>query len=499
MKFKLFPKIIILFIISVVFVNCDKSEDGIPADLEIENFVWGGLNAYYLWQNDVPDLSDLRFSNQNELNGFLEGYSSPEDLFNNLLYTAENGYPENEKGYDRFSWIVDDYIALENAFQGISLSNGMEFVLFLENGSNTNAYGVVRYVVPGSDAETKGVLRGMVFNNVDGTQITTINYQDLLFGTNTDYTINLADFNGGNPVLNGNNIALSKSQLQENPVAIVKTFTEGAKKIGYLLYNQFASSYDGELNTAFATLQAEGINELIIDLRYNGGGSVQTATYLGSMVTQEPTTSVYAQQVWNEKVMENNDASDFLNYFTDNITNTDENGNVILNEAINRLNLTNVYFIVTEDTASASELVINALSAYITVNLVGEQTVGKQVGSITLYDSDGYGRYGDNLNVNHTYAMQPIVLEIKNANGENDPNGYVPDVLLSEDFGQISGAINLGILGDRTEPLLDRTIDFITTGSRTTGKLATSIKKEQITNSKLQRPFANEMYVKLKK
>ena len=73
--------------------------------------------------------------------------------------------------------------------------------------------------------------------------------------------------------------------------------------------------------------------------------------------------------------MKNGKASDFLNYFTDNIRNTDENGTVILEEPINSLNLSSVYFIVTNDSASASELVINALKAYIDVTLVGAQTV----------------------------------------------------------------------------------------------------------------------------
>ncbi|WP_343329819.1 S41 family peptidase [Polaribacter staleyi] len=498
MKLTFLPRILIIFIISTLFYNCNKTENNFPEDIEVQHFVWRGLNAYYLWQSSIPDLSDLSFSNQNQLNAYLEGFSSPEILFDNLLYTEENGYPANEKGYDRFSWIVDDYIALENAFQGITLSNGMEFELFFENGSTTNAYGVVRYVIPGSDAATQGVLRGMVFKAVDGTQITNTNYRDLLFGANTDYTINLADFNGGNPTSNGISINLSKSQLQENPVAITKTFDEGGKKIGYLLYNQFASSFDGQLNAAFATFKAEAINELIIDLRYNGGGSVQTATYLGSMITTQPNTDIYSQQIWNEKVMENNNPSNFLNYFTDRIRNTDENGNIILDEPINSLGLSTVYVIVTEDTASASELVINALSAYIDVKLVGTETVGKQVGSITLYDSDDYKRNGANLNTNHTYAMQPIVLEIKNADGENNPAGYTAEVQLAEDFGQISGNVNLGVLGDKTEPLLARTIQYITTGSRSTGKTTTTFNKNKITNSKLQRPFANEMYVDLK-
>ena len=502
MKLKLFPKIIVFFIISTLFFNCTKSEDGIPADLEVQNFVWRGLNAFYLWQGEVPDLADTRFNNQNQLNDYLQGSSSPENLFGSLLYTKENGYPEDKKGYDRFSWIVDDYVALENSFEGITLNNGMEFRLLEYANGSSNAFGYVRYVIPGSDAATKLVTRGMIFNQINGTQITENNYRSLL--ANTTYTIGLAEYNGGNPIANGKSISLTKENIQENPILVTNFFDEvsmktGAnRKIGYIMYNQFASSFDGQLNAAFLNLKAQGVNELIVDLRYNGGGSVKTATYLGSMIAQRSNTTLYSQQIWNEKVMDANDPSNFLNYFTDNISNFDENGTLILSEPINSLNLSSVYFIVTEDTASASELVINALSAYIDVNLVGTQTVGKQEGSITLYDSEDYSRNGANLNVNHTYAMQPIVLEIKNANGENNPEGYIPEVDLAEDYGQISGNLNLGILGDRTEPLLERTIEYITTGSRVSGKPNSSVKKEQITNSKLQRPFANEMYVDFK-
>lgn len=479
MRFKFLSKSVIILLISVFFFNCSSKSEDVPADLEVNDFVWKGLNAYYLWQSSKPDLADTRFSSQIELNNYLSGFPTPEILFESLL----------NRPTDRFSWIVDDYIALENSFEGITLNNGMEFNLYLENGSATNIFGVVRYVIPNSDAEAKGVLRGMVFNSVNGNQLTDTNYRSLLFGVSTDYTIDLADFNGGNPILNGSSISLSKSQLQENPIPIVKTFDEGANKIGYILYNQFASSFDGELNAAFGTLKAAGITDLIIDLRYNGGGSVRTATYLGSMITTESNETVFSKQVWNEKVMEANDPSYFFDYFTDTIDNDN------LNEPINSLDLQKVYFIVTEDTASASELVINALSAYIDVNLVGTQTVGKQVGSITLYDSDNLKRTGANLSINHSYAMQPIVLEIKNSKGENNPNGYIPEVELPEDFGQISGDINLGVLGEKSDPLLDRTIDYIINGSKSSGKVINLTKKEQITNSKLQRPFVNEMFV----
>ena len=285
MRFKFLSKSVIILLISVFFFNCSSKSEDVPADLEVNDFVWKGLNAYYLWQSSKPDLADTRFSSQIELNNYLSGFPTPEILFESLL----------NRPTDRFSWIVDDYIALENSFEGITLNNGMEFNLYLENGSATNIFGVVRYVIPNSDAEAKGVIRGMVFNSVNGNQLTDTNYRSLLFGVSTDYTIDLADFNGGNPILNGSSISLSKSQLQENPIPIVKTFDEGANKIGYILYNQFASSFDGELNAAFGTLKAAGITDLIIDLLYIGGGSVRTATYLGSMITTESNESVFSK------------------------------------------------------------------------------------------------------------------------------------------------------------------------------------------------------------
>ncbi|MEN8777143.1 MAG: S41 family peptidase [Polaribacter sp.] len=481
-------KIITLIFSFLLFFNCSEKVENIPLDIEINDFVWKGMNAFYYWQSDVPDLADTRFSNQRELNNFTSSFNTPEDIFQAVRFQPDV--------VDRFSWIVDDYVELENSFQGIRLTNGMEFKLYTYKGNDTNVYGVVYYVVPGSDAENKGVLRGMVFNGIDGTQITTTNFRTLLFGTNTSYTVNLADFNAGNPTVNGTTINLTKEEFQENPVAITKTFNEGTNKIGYLLYNQFASSFDAQLNAAFATFQSENITDLIIDLRYNGGGSVRTATYLASMINGTNTGKLFSQEFWNEKVMKATNPALFLNNFTDQIVNTDNNGTIILNEPINSLSLQKIYFIVTDDTASASELVINGMSAYIDVNLVGTKTVGKQVGSITIYDSDNYRRNGLNLNPNHTYAIQPIVLEIKNANGENNPNGYIPNIELAEDFGRDDDTINLGVLGEKSDPLLDRTITFITTGGKyLLGKSSFSFEEKPMLDSKIMQPFSQEMYV----
>ena len=475
----------LILLFSIFIVSCSE-KDNAPKNIEVQNFVWKGLNAYYLWQDLVPDLADKRFSNDNEVYSYLSGYDNPADLFYNLLYMP-NEYPKDPNR--TYSWIVDDYIALEQAFAGIRLTSGMKLE-GADYADGSGGYYIYVYdVVNGSDADTQGVTRGMIITEVNGTTITRDNVNDLL--DNDTFTIHLANYNGGNPVSNGTTITVTKSQVTENPVKVSNVITNGGHTIGYLLYNQFSSDFDGDLNTEFANFKSAGITDLIIDLRYNGGGSVKTATYLGSMITGQYTGELFAKQIWNHKVIAANDPSIFINNFTDRILNKNSQGNVVLDEAINSLNLNTVYFIVSDGTASASELVINALKAYIDVKLVGVQTYGKHVGSITLYDSDDYTRYGDNLK-SHTWAMQPIVLEIQNKNGENAPEGFIPEVIMEEDPG------NLGILGDPTEPLLERTIQYITTGAKGFPTMKKGVQFSPAWNSNMMYPDYNNMYVELK-
>jgi carboxyl-terminal processing protease len=486
-------KIFINSILATVFLctSCEKQKSySIESTVNdrLHQFIWNGLNTYYLWQKEVLDLADNKFANSQDLYFYFKGYSSPEDVFESLL----------NRPTDRFSWIVEDYIALENSFQGINVSNGMEFGLVQYKDKSNNIYGYVRYVIPNSDAATKAVSRGMLFTNINGSQLTIDNYQALLFSDTSDYIVGFANYNDGNPVSNTTSVSLSKIETQENPIAITKVFTEGSKKIGYLLYNQFARNYDGQLNAAFANLKSENINELIIDLRYNGGGSVSTATYLGGMITGQFTGQLYSQEVWNDKIRNAFSANSFINNFKDEIRNTDVNGTVILQENLNSLGLGKVYFITSYSTASASELVINSLSSYIDVKVVGKTTRGKQVGSITLYDSDNLQRTGNNLNPNHRYAMQPLVFEISNKENKNYPNGIVPGITLpgvelGEDYN------NLGVLGERSDPLLERTLVYITTGSKSSNIKSNSFDFNEIFNSKLATPAKDNMFIDLKK
>ncbi|MBF4473243.1 S41 family peptidase [Flavobacterium sp. HJJ] len=434
-----FKVTLLLFLAFFIFQSCEDNDDvAPPASLEVNDFIWKGLNLYYLWQADVPNLADNRFANQTELNNFLKGYTKPEDLFNALRVAPS---------IDRFSWIVSDYLTLEGQLQGTTKNDGVDFGLYLKASGSTEIFGWVRYIIPNSDASAKNIKRGDIFYGVNGTQLTTSNYQSLLLNAES-YTLNLADYNNGVITPNGKSVSLTKTVLNENPILINNVIETGGHKVGYLMYNGFYPNYDTQLNEAFASLKSKGITDLVLDLRYNGGGSIQSATRLASMITGQFTGKVFSKQRWNDKInsyFESEDPEALKNLFTSTVGSA----------PLNSLNLPKVYILTTKSTASASELVINGLKPYINVVQIGDITTGKNVGSITVYDSPTFGK--ENRNPNHRYAMQPIVLKIVNADDFGDYfNGLTPTYSLKENLA------NLGVLGTASEPLLSTAIGKIT-------------------------------------
>lgn len=424
----------------LVGVSCAEDLDDNPTSaISINDFIWSGLNVFYLYKDDVPDLANTRFANDLERSAYVNGFESPESLFDNLLF---------QPGVvDRFSFLVDDYIELEQLFAGVTKNNGMEYGLVFYPDSEENIFGYVRYVLPGTDAAAKGLSRGIVFNTVDGVQITESNFSSLFSGDT--YTIGLATYDGTDITPTGEEITLTKEEYTENPIFVSQTLTVEGQNIGYLMYNGFTANFDEELNAAFADFVANGVTDLVLDLRYNPGGSVFTAVTLSSLITGQFTGEIFTTEEWNDDrqaQFEANDPGRLVNLFV----NEARNG-----ETLNSLGLNRVYVLTTRGSASASELVINGLDPYIEVTQIGSTTRGKFTASATLYDSADYGRSG--ANPAHTYAMQPLILKSLNANGVTDYfDGLAPDIELSEDYA------NLGTLGDVNEPLLAEALAQIT-------------------------------------
>lgn len=478
--------IVLLFF---VILSCGKSDDlVIPrtvdaeanAGVDVQDFMWKAMNYWYFWYEEVPDLADDRFPISEEgsadYTAFLKSEEDPADFFTNKLRFTE----------DRFSFFSDDYTTLTNSLAGISKSNGLEFSLFVFSGSD-DIYGSVRYIVAGSDAATKNIARGDLFTGVNGQTLNRDNYRDLLFGDSDTYTLNMADVEGDQIVPNGQEVTLTKEEnLAENPILIDKIFEVSGKKIGYLMYNGFTNEYDEQLNEVFGRFVSGGVTDLVLDLRYNPGGSVRTSVFLSSMIYGTNTKDVFSKAIYNSKYQSilARENTDTRRFFADKTTN---------GTAINSLNLSKVYVLTTTGTASASELVINSLEPYVDVVQIGQKTRGKNEFSVTLVDDRG-NRYIYNqerrnqIKQGNNWAIQPLIGRNENATGFSDyTEGLIPEIELEEDLA------NMGILGDQNEPLLAKAIEQIT-GS---GKRNFTVKMpaNAMTDSKMFTATKDNMYV----
>ncbi|WP_149276095.1 S41 family peptidase [Pareuzebyella sediminis] len=479
------------FILSLLFlISCSKDDDvfTIPdtvdpdpsANAQVQDFMWKAMNFWYFWQADVDNLADDRFPNTDAgskaYTEFLTLESDPGAFFDNQLLFSE----------DRFSFYSDDYVELTQSLAGISKSNGLVFGLVrLDGGSEI--FGYVQYVIPDSDASTKNISRGSLFTGVNGITLTDGNYKDLLFGANDTYTLNMASVVNGEVTPNNDEVTLTKEVgLQENPVFLNQIIEIGSRKVAYVVYNGFINEFDEELNDLFGRLKSSGTTDLILDLRYNPGGSVKTASFLASMIYDTNTKDVFLKARYNDKyqaVLEKSN-TDVHRYFADKT----EKGS-----SINTLNLDQVYILTTSGTASASELVINGLAPYVDVVQIGDVTRGKNEFSVTMVD-DRENNYLYNpqrvsrINSNNSWAIQPLLGRNENADGFSEyTSGLVPDIELKEDLA------NLGILGDLNEPLLAKALSLIT--GTTKAEFIPKMPIETITHSKMFSPIGDTMYV----
>lgn len=470
---KKIKQVIILLLAFSLIISCFEDLDDTPiSNRDLNDFVWKAMNTYYLYKGDVPNLANDRFTTD-EYNSYLNNFSTPEELFENIIYQREI--------IDRFSWITNDYIALEQFFSGITLNNGMEFGLVRYPQNSSAIFGYVRYVLPNTNAETQGIQRGQIFYAINGIPLNETNYISLL--SQNSYTINLATYNDNGTtntdddtiIPSTESITLTKFEYTENPIYRTEILVVNGENVGYLMFNGFTANFDTLLNDVFSEFVANNVQNLVLDLRYNPGGSVNTSILLSSMISGN-TGEIFSTEQWNDDIHTILDPESLINRFINN-----DDG-----VPLNILNLNKVYILTTQSTASASELVINCLDPYINVVHIGTKTTGKYQASITLYDSPDFRR--QQANPNHTYALQPLVLKSLNAVGFTDYNeGLIPDIILAENYA------NLGILGDPSEPLLALALQHIEDTGRIQSQ--TSEPLEILSDSKELLPFAKGMYI----
>ena len=394
----------------------------------INEWIYDNMSIYYYWNEHLLELSKLNTA------------SDSEDFFESLLYN-----PDTRNG-DRFSWIQKNYIDLLNALSGYSSSEmGFDygFVRYEDNGP---IYARVLYVKHGTAAETKGLKRGMDIATVNGKAMTASNYQSVLSSNLLSYKLGIKT--------TGQIIEFKPdADYAENPIYLDSVYVEGDKVVGYLVYNFFARGahnttyeYDEQLMQVLTRFKAEGVNNLVLDLRYNSGGAVSSATCLASaLVPNRKTSNVFVNYEYNKLLMDNLGNDDKYEYFV----------NKAGKETVPNLGdqLEKLYIITGERSASASELIINGLNSFMKekIELIGETTYGKNVASVTFIETDK--KYTD---INKC-GMQPIIAKLSNADGYSDyVDGFTPKYYIEEMWETMPE------LGDKSEVLLATALSLIT-------------------------------------
>jgi C-terminal processing protease CtpA/Prc len=408
--------------LGVIFVSC-SDDDNNNTNQNINQWIYANMEFWYYWTDELPSVPSTRLE--------------PDDFYEALLFSG-----------DRFSFIYDDYQELVDLLNGVSLESGFEFKLYASDGDEVIMQ--IIYIKKDSPAQDQGLLRGDLIDEINGVQLTESNYRDLLNQMQAPYSATFRRYNDETETFEGQgSVNINPVVFSENPVLLDSVYEIGGKKIGYLVYTFFSpgstelgDEYDLLVDEIFGKFQTKSIDNFILDLRFNSGGAVSSAINLASLIVDgaEPGDAMvkreYNDVVQAEIIADPQLGIDFL---TDEFLPKEEN----IGE---QLENNRVYIITSASTASASELVINALRPFMDVYTVGETTTGKDVGSITIADEE---------NPKNNWALQPIVVKLINSDDEDYPNGFSPNLNIEDN------KLVLEPLGKIDEPLLNGALNSI--------------------------------------
>lgn len=360
--------------------------------------------------------------------------------------------PGTGKPTDKYSFLDDGSVSSE--LGGTSGDYGLSVFY---NGSGSSDLRL-KYVSPSSPAAAKGLKRGYRITKLNGrtdlnsSSSATITFiSDAIFGSANSVSMTVQKPDG-----TFEDVTVTRASYPTTPIFHTSIITVGAKKVGYIVFNSFTTNSRTALTTKFAEFATAGVSELVVDLRYNGGGSVATAEAFTNLIAPASTNGTTMYTTYWTKTMQDGkapilshqpllDANGKLQPFTGGVNGsyatyadidyrpTVDAGNVAKFAKIGTANFTKVYFLVLSGTASASELLINNLRSVMDVKLIGRNTYGKPVGFFAI----GI----DKLDL---YVPQ---FETKNSlNIGGYYNGLVPDFGINDDVTKDFGDVTEGLL-----------------------------------------------------
>jgi C-terminal processing protease CtpA/Prc len=412
------------------------NEDG--NDYTVWEFVHGTSYIYYLWNENVPDY-DLDYSQ----------YPTPEDLFESFRHQD-----------DRFSVVVNNYTKTNNSFSNIYESDGISYQLYYKKQMGHQVIAVVEYVYDDTPAKAAGVKRGYVIHKVNGTQLTDDNYAELLDQKTCTYTYSVMEVteeDGYLQVSYGEELketpAITKQQMDIDPILQTKVITKDGRRIGYFLYDSFTDDTKCVIK-AIEKLSAQQIDDLVLDLRLNGGGYTNTLDTLASMLVPDGHAGdVFLIDTYNSIL-----DAELRREFKDKDYNK-----TFFSPMDTKLNLERLYVLTSGHTASASEQIIAGLMPYMPVTIIGDRTYGKFTANLLINDTEDKGTDPDGIPYEE-WAVYLCVASCTNSLGEmNFKNGFQPDYAITDTYHYE--------LGNEEEPLLAKALELCT---GTLAKSATS-------------------------
>lgn len=396
MKNFLKNQLAVLFILSVFVLSCNRTDDEIPnfpeGSVESVNlWVQDSMKRYYFWADQIPAKPDYHLP----VKDFFKSLLSPQDRFSFIVNTTDSStYPRSVRNMYGFDYAV------------LQLPNGEVIT-------------VIKLVLKSSPASNAGLERGMMIKKINGQTITASNAEQLTssIANQTAIELTVGNWQNGSVVNEKNTMVYYGYSLEQSLMS--KIFEHNGKRTGYLYIYDFPDGMTPVLNQKFAEFKAAGIQELVLDLRYNYGGSVASAAALCALIPSG--ISANSQFITYKG---NKNGGEVKRTFAQQIA-YDSNAlgfNVLQS---NSLGLNKLYVLTSGSTASASEIVINNLKPYLQVIQVGETTLGKDMAGFVIEDKRKPKKI--------TWQIHPVIYKVFNANAEGGySNGISPQFDVSE-------------------------------------------------------------------
>ena len=407
-------------ILFTILYSCRADEDMLstyPAgsSQQVNQWMLKTMQRYYLWADQIPSQTNI---DQN-----------PKDYFKSLL-TKE----------DQFSVAIkkDDPGTIP---QSVRTLFGFDFSVIQQQNQLT--FALVKMVLEDSPAKRAGLQRGDIITGINELNVSPENVNKIMAAVSESRTLSLKIAE-----LKDNQLVFKRSvevqaMLSFNQPLLSKILEINNDKVGYLYFADFQDGLASSLVKPFQEFKGQNIRHLILDLRYNGGGSVSSAAALCALITDKLKSGTPFI------VYKGNKNGGTVSHSIDQAF---SNGNQNISfDALkaSALSLSEVYIITSANTASAAEVVINNLKPYIKVTQIGDKTLGKDMAAFTLSDTE---------TPENKWVIYPMVYKIFNILDSGNYTSGIEPALIADEYAQLP----LQPLGSKDETLLASTLLVIT-------------------------------------